>query len=200
MGRLHERSGGDPRRPARRRHSCHGAHHLGAGLQADRRSQSRFASQVGRGVFRSRQRRAEGTGSSSCRRDRTMALRFAAGYDHDWVLILEAKSPGAAPPSRETGASAEKPAQLTLANEHLAWRFDWTDGRLRSSSFENKLSGHRFARSSVQELALNFSASLDCVQEPFTRMADFEVAAAKLIADHHPVYELRGGHLEIGHT
>jgi len=42
----------------------------------------------------------------------------------------------------------------------------------------------------VQELALNFSASLDCVQEPFTRMADFEVAAAKLIADHHPVFEL----------
>ena len=55
------------------------------------------------------------------------------GYDHDWVLILEAKSPGAAPPSRETGASAEKPAQPHACERapRLALRLDrWSPPQL----------------------------------------------------------------------
>jgi len=115
-----------------------------------------------------------------------------AGQDHDWVLILEPKaSAKASSLKRETSATQpDVTHQLTLANDQLAWHFDWSDGRLRSTSFENKLSGHRFAISGAQELALNFSAALDHVQEPITRVADFEVRTAKLVADHHAVFEL----------
>ncbi len=123
-----------------------------------------------------------------------------AGNDHDWVLILEAKGHAATPPSRKKGASAESPRQLTLASDQLAWHFDWSEGRLRSASFENKLSGHRFALSAVRELALNFSAAPDRAAQPFVRIADFEVRAAKLANERHAVFELRNPSLAISVT
>ena len=62
--------------------------------------------------------------------------------------------PGEEPKRPTTGPQprALRTRRLTLANDQLAWHFDWSDGRLRSTGFENKLSGHRFALSAVQEL------------------------------------------------
>ncbi|MBI3853546.1 MAG: DUF4038 domain-containing protein [Verrucomicrobia bacterium] len=61
------------------------------------------------------------------------------GHDHDWVLILEAKSPGATPPDQKTGASAELPTQLTLANARFDCHFDWS-GRCYNDAAEGSAS------------------------------------------------------------
>ena len=119
------------------------------------------------------------------------------GLSHDWVLVtgkcqgLKSKVQSLRPPGNDAH-------ELTLANDQLAWHFDWSDGRLRSSSFENKLSGRRFALSGVRELALNFSAAPDRVAQPFVRAADFEVRAARLAGAHHAVFDLRSPSLAIG--
>ena len=99
-----------------------------------------------------------------------------------------------------SGASATQPGQLTLTNDKIAWHFDWSAGRLRSSYFENKLSGHRFALSGDQEIALNFSAATDRVAQPFTRLADFEVRAERLIDRDHVAFDLRSASLPVGVT
>ncbi|MEO6436216.1 MAG: hypothetical protein ABIP55_10730, partial [Tepidisphaeraceae bacterium] len=113
-----------------------------------------------------------------------------AGNDHDWLLILE---PQTSKPAARTEASRE----LTLANDQLAWHFDWSDSHLRSSSIENKLSGHRFAVSGNQELALVFSAALDQAVPPFTRISDFEVREMRLADPQHAVFDLRSSSLKI---
>ena len=73
-----------------------------------------------------------------------------AGISHDWVLILESPKPKVQGPKSESFGGVTH--ELTLANDQLAWHFDWSDGHLRSSDFENKLSGRRFALSGVREL------------------------------------------------
>jgi hypothetical protein len=114
------------------------------------------------------------------------------GHNHDWVLILEPKAKAQASSLQQEPGTArpDRSRRLTLANDQLAWHLDWSEGRLRSTSFENKLSGHRFLISAPRELALNFSAALDRVQEPVTRVADFEVTEGKLVSDQHAVFEL----------
>ena len=112
-----------------------------------------------------------------------------AGYAHDWVLILE--SPKSNAQGAESDSVRSEAHTLTLANDQLTWHFDWNDRLLRSTYFENKLSGRRFALSGVQELALNFSAVVDRVAQPFVRAADFEVRAARLADRHHAVFDLR---------
>jgi hypothetical protein len=112
-----------------------------------------------------------------------------SGTDHDWVLILE--SPKTASDGTRNTQHAAQPHQLTLENTQLAWHLDWSDGHLRSSYFENKLSGHRFALSSERELALNFSATTGRVAEPFLRVADFEVVDFELVGQQKAVFQLR---------
>jgi len=111
------------------------------------------------------------------------------GQDHDWVLILEEKKEGA----KKSDASS----RLSLVDAELEWDLDWSDGSLKSSSFDNKMSGHRFALSGDHELALNFSAALDRVAQPFIRAADFEVRAAHRVDAHEAVFELHSPSLAI---
>ncbi len=107
------------------------------------------------------------------------------GVSHDWVLILESPKPKVQ--SATSGAFGN---ELTLANDQVAWHFDWAAG-LRSLDFDNKLSGRHFALAGVRELALNFSAAADRVAQPFVRAADFEVRAARLANAQHAVFDLR---------
>lgn len=110
-----------------------------------------------------------------------------SAHDHDWVIILE---------SRRIPATAQR--QATLSNDQIAWAFDWSDGPLRSAALENKLSGHRFVFSGGQELALNFSAALDRVAQPFLRLADFPVRAMRLADSQHAIFELESPGLNLG--
>jgi hypothetical protein len=66
--------------------------------------------------------------------------------------------------------------QVVLENEALRWRLDTSGGRLRSAALDNKLTGHTFALSKAQELALVLSAATDRVQEPLTRVDDFALS------------------------
>jgi transposase len=118
------------------------------------------------------------------------------GISHDWVLMLE--SPKSKVQSLKSDSLGSDAHELTLADDQLAWHFDWSDGRLRSTSFENKLSGRRFALSGVRELGLNFSAATDRVAQPFVRAADFEVRGARLAGPHHAVFDLRSSSLALG--
>ncbi|HVM46475.1 MAG TPA: DUF4038 domain-containing protein [Candidatus Acidoferrum sp.] len=86
---------------------------------------------------------------------------------------------------------------LTLSDAQLSWHFDWSDGHLRSSWFENKRSGHRFSLAGSRELALNFSAATNKVEQPFLRAADFEVADSQLIGPEKAVFQLRSPSLPI---
>ena len=56
-------------------------------------------------------------------------------------------------------AQASRTKRIAVANDQLTWHLEWHSGQLISSAFENKLSGRTFLLSSVQELALNLSAS-----------------------------------------
>jgi len=134
-----------------------------------------------------------------------------AGQDHDWVVILENPKSRAGDERRETAAANTKhqipntkeapnsnlQSQVTLIDDQLAWHFDWSDGRLRSTWFENKFSGHRFALTGVQEVGLNFSAAPDRLAQPMTRLADFQVQDARLASPQHAVFELRSASLAV---
>jgi hypothetical protein len=62
---------------------------------------------------------------------------------------------------------------ITLENEFLSWTLDCVDGRLRSVSLTNKLSGRTFLLSDAEELALVLSASAERLEEPLARVSDF---------------------------
>jgi hypothetical protein len=93
--------------------------------------------------------------------------------NHDWVVVLE--------PVKEHAGAGSK--QLTLSNKEIAWNLDWSDGTLRSTWFDNKLTGHRFALSAVRELSLNFS--------PATMVEDFEVTGVHREGNEGAVFDLR---------
>jgi hypothetical protein len=135
--------------------------------------------------------------AQSVRADAAGLLNYPppAGASHDWVLILE--SPKTASSRTRSTQYASQPRQITLANDQLAWHFDWSDGHLRSSYFDNKLSGHRFALSCEREVALNFSAALGQVAQPFLRVADFEVVDFKLTGQQKAVFQLRSPSLAV---
>jgi hypothetical protein len=107
---------------------------------------------------------------------------------HDWVLILEEKRPMI----KKSGKTA-----MMLRSDELNWALDWSEGELRSLDFDNGLSGHRFAISKDQELALNFSAAVDRVAEPFTRVADFRVRDVQQVDSGHAVFNLESPSLKI---
>jgi hypothetical protein len=62
-----------------------------------------------------------------------------------------------------------------LSDECIAWQLDWSDGPLRATTLDNRLTRHAFPLQGSTELALVFSASPDQLREPFTRVDDFEV-------------------------
>jgi hypothetical protein len=111
------------------------------------------------------------------------------GNGHDWVLILE---------NQKSEIRNQKSSQLS--NSQTAWHFDWSDGRLRSTAFENRLSGHRFALSGVRELALNFCTAPDRVARPFVRVTDFEAGSVRQLDAQHAAFDLRSSTLNLGVT
>ncbi|HZV34425.1 MAG TPA: DUF4038 domain-containing protein, partial [Verrucomicrobiae bacterium] len=113
--------------------------------------------------------------------------------DRDWVLILQ---PTSAAITNQNVAETSL-HQLTLSNAYVAWHFDWSNGRLRALKFDNNRSGHSFALSGDEELALKFSASLGKVAEPFTRVDDFEVRDMQLVASNHAVFDLTSPTLQL---
>lgn len=68
---------------------------------------------------------------------------------------------------------------FAIANDCLAWHFECDEGKLTSRGFENRLSGRAFPLSAVQEIVLIFSASQHRVEQPLTRVTDFEVHEVK---------------------
>jgi hypothetical protein len=108
------------------------------------------------------------------------------GHDHDWVLILE--------PQDKPRAAGSK--QATLSDDQIAWHLDWTDGRLVSLKFDNKISGHSFALSQLQELGLVFSAAVDQAAQPLKRVTDFKVINATMPDAQHAEFQLRSESVE----
>ena len=62
---------------------------------------------------------------------------------------------------------AGRDGRISLANDFIAWNLEWRDGKLSSTSFDNKLSGHNFALSKVQELTLTFSSAEQRIEIPW---------------------------------
>ncbi|QYM78426.1 hypothetical protein K0B96_14140 [Horticoccus luteus] len=81
--------------------------------------------------------------------------------------------------------------ELTLTSDELTWRFEWTDGRLSSRSFANRLSGLRYPLSRVQELGLVFSGATDRVAEPLARVTEFAVKGVRLADVGKVTFELQ---------
>jgi hypothetical protein len=89
---------------------------------------------------------------------------------------------------------------LTIANRQLAWHFDWSEGTLRSTGFENRLSGRQHALTGTRELALVFSAAVDRVAEPLARVEDFVVRRARLTRADRAEFELESPSRKLGVT
>jgi hypothetical protein len=66
---------------------------------------------------------------------------------------------------------AGRNGRVSLANDLIAWNLEWRDGKLASTSFDNKLSGRSFPLSQVQELTLTFSAAEQRVEIPWWKFA-----------------------------
>ena len=64
---------------------------------------------------------------------------------------------------------APRNGRVDLVNDCLAWHLEWSGGKLASTGFENKLSGHTFKFSEVQELALAFSGTSHRIEIPWWR-------------------------------
>jgi len=83
------------------------------------------------------------------------------------------------------------PSALSIANRQLAWHFDWSGGVLRTTGFENRLSGKAHALSAVREVALVFSTAVDRVAEPVVRVEDFVVRRARQTRADRAEFELQ---------
>jgi hypothetical protein len=110
-----------------------------------------------------------------------------AGMDHDWVVTLEL--------IKERVSSAG--TRAVLATKDLAWDLDWSDGRLRSVWFDNKLTRHRFELSEDKLLELTFSSAPDRVAEPFLLVNDFQVQEARLMGKGAAEFELHSKSLPV---
>lgn len=95
------------------------------------------------------------------------------------------------PPSGEPNRAIGPGRGLVLENEYLSWRLAWDNGQPRSTAFCNKLTGHTFALSDAQEVALVFSAAPDRVQEPLVRVSDFQADGVTKAEGSHAVLSLR---------
>jgi hypothetical protein len=78
-----------------------------------------------------------------------------------------AATPRANAEKRGWARRAPRDGRVELANDQLAWRLEWRDGKLATSSFVNKLSGRTFPLSEVEELVLTFSGAQHRVEIPW---------------------------------
>lgn len=102
----------------------------------------------------------------------------------DWVLILERS------PEGTDGLRTIRDGQYRLANDYLAWHVEWSQQGLRSSHWENRLSGHSLPLSTVQELVLRFSACKNRVTPPLLCVTDWKVREVTPIGSDQVVMEL----------
>ncbi len=96
--------------------------------------------------------------------------------------------------------NAKNPTAITLTNRQLAWHFDWSGGGLRTSGFENRLSGKSYPLAAVRELALVFSGAVDRVAEPLVRLDDFVVRRARQTRADRAEFELQSPTRQVGVT
>jgi hypothetical protein len=89
---------------------------------------------------------------------------------------------------------------LMIANRQVAWHFDWSGGALRTTGFENRLSGKQYPLSAVRELTLVFSAAVDRVAEPLVRVEDLIVRRARQTRADRAEFELQSPTQKIGVT
>lgn len=57
--------------------------------------------------------------------------------------------------------------KLILSNSDLMWQFEWSEGRLKSSFMENRLTGRKFPLSDTQEVVLTFASSKHRIEIPW---------------------------------
>src|ERR1035441_1253203 len=62
---------------------------------------------------------------------------------------------------------AGRNGRIALANDLIAWNLEWRDGKLRSTSFDNRLSSRSIRLSGVQELTLTFSSAEQRIEIPW---------------------------------
>ncbi len=61
---------------------------------------------------------------------------------------------------------ASRNGSLDLTNEALTWHLEWRNGKLATTGFDNKLSGHPFKFPSAEEFALTFSSAQQRIEIP----------------------------------
>jgi hypothetical protein len=81
----------------------------------------------------------------------------------------------AASPAAEKRRAPQRPApakgRVELANEHVAWRLDWRQGRLASTRWTNKRTGTGFPLTAEREFAVTFAAAEHRAEIPWWRFA-----------------------------
>ena len=83
------------------------------------------------------------------------------------ALTTAASRANGADERREGFQRVERQGHRTLSNGALAWELEWRDGRLRSSRWENKLSGNTFSLLPAEEFVLTFSAARQRIEIPW---------------------------------
>jgi len=104
-----------------------------------------------------------GAGNLTADENGDLTLESPAGNTHDWVLILHFVD------SLDTNRQVVK-----LENDDLSLVLEGVQGRVGTIGIENKLVGHSYRVSRVNELSLTFSAASDQIAAPIVRMADFQ--------------------------
>lgn len=82
-------------------------------------------------------------------------------------------------PSPAPWPVAESTGAVELSTDQLVWRFRWQEGTPAGFAWENRLTGRGTVADGAATLALVFSAALDRVAEPFTRVDDFAVVGLR---------------------
>jgi len=83
------------------------------------------------------------------------------------ALTTAASSTDSLGANQEGFQPAGKRGSRTLSNDALAWDLEWRDGRLKSSRWENKLSGNSYSLSGPEEFVLTFSAARQRIEIPW---------------------------------
>lgn len=76
-------------------------------------------------------------------------------------------SPQNADGENGNSGQAGQQGKLILSNSDLMWQFEWSEGRLKSSLMENRLTGRKFPFSDAQEVVLTFASSKRRIEIPW---------------------------------